>query len=192
MAARYRAAGRGDASMIRKPSPGTILGVIALVVAMAGTAFAATGQLVNIADGSNAARLAHVNSSGQLQTQVNGSITSREAVPADLYRARTNTNGASCVPVATPPASSALVIKTVNVDVVSVGGSGSFVTFSIGAVCGSSFLSDVELTAKGLVTVPFDPGVAIPSGQRLWANVFSANIQVSAFGYKVPGGSLPG
>ena len=89
--------------MFRKPSPGTVLGLIALVVAMAGSAFAATGQLVNIADGGDPARLAHVNSSGQLQTQVNGSITSRDAVPADLYRARANANGTSCVAVATPP-----------------------------------------------------------------------------------------
>ena len=176
--------------MIRKPSPGTVLGLIALVVATTGTAFAATGQLVNIADGSNAARLAHVNSSGQLQTQVNGTITSREAVPADLYRARANSNN-SCVAAATPPSGAALVIKTVNIDVISVGGSQPFVKLLDRRELSGSYVTDVELTGRGLITLPLDPGIAIPSGQRLWANTSAGNVQVSAIGYQVPGGSVP-
>src|SRR4051794_17647654 len=52
----------------RRPSTGTILGFVAIFIAVGGTALAATGQLVNIADGSNAALLAHVTSAGQLKT----------------------------------------------------------------------------------------------------------------------------
>jgi hypothetical protein len=51
----------------RRPSTGTVLGSIALFVALGGTALAATGQLVNIADGTNAAYLAKVSSAGALQ-----------------------------------------------------------------------------------------------------------------------------
>jgi hypothetical protein len=45
-----------------------VLGLIALFVALGGTALAATGQLVNIADGTNAANLAKVDSLGALRT----------------------------------------------------------------------------------------------------------------------------
>lgn len=50
-----------------RPSSGTILGGLALFVALGGTAAAATGSLVNIADPSNSANLAHVDSAGRLQ-----------------------------------------------------------------------------------------------------------------------------
>ena len=83
------------------------------------------------------------------------------------------------------------MIKTVNVNVISVGGAGSFVTLSIGATCSASFVTDIDFTTKGIVNLPLDPGIAIPSGQRLWANAFSGNVQVSAIGYKVPAGSVP-
>ena len=52
----------------RRPSTGTILGGIALFVALGGTALAATGQLVNIADPSNSSYVAKVDSSGALRT----------------------------------------------------------------------------------------------------------------------------
>lgn len=44
-----------------------MLGGLALFVALGGTAAAATGSLVNIADPSNSADIAHVDSSGRLQ-----------------------------------------------------------------------------------------------------------------------------
>src|SRR4051794_21115126 len=52
----------------RRPSPGTILGAIALFVALGGTALAATGTIVNIADGTTAANVAKVDSGGALRT----------------------------------------------------------------------------------------------------------------------------
>ncbi|HEX8101790.1 MAG TPA: hypothetical protein VF533_04195 [Solirubrobacteraceae bacterium] len=54
--------------LFRRPSTGTVLGSIALFVALGGTALAATGQLVNIADGTNSARIAHVDVNGALKT----------------------------------------------------------------------------------------------------------------------------
>src|SRR3954447_15978376 len=53
---------------LRRPSTGTILGFLALGVALGGTAFAATGQLVNIADPANSAYVARVDSAGNLRT----------------------------------------------------------------------------------------------------------------------------
>src|SRR3954452_21215867 len=50
----------------RRPSPASVLAFIALMVALGGTALAATGQIVNIGDGTTAGRLAKVDSSGKL------------------------------------------------------------------------------------------------------------------------------
>jgi hypothetical protein len=56
-------------------SPSMVVAVVALIAATAGTALAATGQLINIADGSNAGNLAKVDTSGALK--VTGSVVSR-------------------------------------------------------------------------------------------------------------------
>jgi hypothetical protein len=52
----------------RRPSAGLVVAFIALLVALGGTALAATGQLVNIADGTNSAYLAKVDSAGAVKT----------------------------------------------------------------------------------------------------------------------------
>jgi hypothetical protein len=53
---------------IPRPSPGTILGAVALFVALGGTALAATGTVVNIADPTTAANKAKVDTTGALKT----------------------------------------------------------------------------------------------------------------------------
>jgi hypothetical protein len=53
---------------LRPPSTGTAIGLLALSIAVTGTAFAATGQLVNIADGTTAANVAKVDPTGALNT----------------------------------------------------------------------------------------------------------------------------
>src|SRR3954469_16428359 len=58
----------GHLRWVKRPSNGTIIGSVALFVAIGGTALAATGTLVNIADGTNSALIAHVNAQGQLRT----------------------------------------------------------------------------------------------------------------------------
>src|SRR3954469_12434650 len=81
----------------RRPSAPGVLAFIALMVALGGTALAATGQLVNIADGSNAARIAHVDSAGSLQTGVKGTVFTapRGSATFDTFHRLTNfyTNG---------------------------------------------------------------------------------------------------
>src|SRR5438552_1758168 len=51
-----------------RPSIGTILGGVALFIALGGTALAATGQIVNIADPTTPANMAKVDSTGALKT----------------------------------------------------------------------------------------------------------------------------
>src|SRR5437868_4880147 len=53
---------------VRRPSLPTAISLLALSIVLTGTAFAATGQLVNIVDGSNPANVAKVDSTGQLKT----------------------------------------------------------------------------------------------------------------------------
>jgi hypothetical protein len=59
---------------LRLPAPSMVVALIALVIALGGTAVAATGTVVNIADGHTATRLATVDVSGALKTV--GSVTS--------------------------------------------------------------------------------------------------------------------
>lgn len=54
---------------ITRPSTGTVLGGLALFVALGGTAAAATGQIVNIADPTNAGNIAKVDSGGALKVK---------------------------------------------------------------------------------------------------------------------------
>jgi hypothetical protein len=63
-------------------SPSMVVAVVALIAATAGTALAATGQLINIADGSNAGNLAKVDTTGALR--VTGSVVSKAAGVADF------------------------------------------------------------------------------------------------------------
>jgi hypothetical protein len=53
---------------VRRPSPALIVAFVALVVALGGTALAATGQLVNIVDPGSPSQKARVDSSGALRT----------------------------------------------------------------------------------------------------------------------------
>jgi hypothetical protein len=53
----------------RRPSPAMIVALAALFAGLGGTAWAATGSLVNIADGTNASNLAKVDATGALQTR---------------------------------------------------------------------------------------------------------------------------
>jgi hypothetical protein len=54
---------------INRPSTGLLVGGLALFVALGGTAAAATGQLVNIADPTHATWVAHVDSGGAVKTK---------------------------------------------------------------------------------------------------------------------------
>jgi hypothetical protein len=74
---------------IPKPSPALLIGLLALGVASTGTAVAATGQVVNIADGTDASHVAKVDAAGRLVVgdgsgalSVDGTVSARPYLPA--------------------------------------------------------------------------------------------------------------
>jgi hypothetical protein len=58
----------------RAPSLPTAISLLALAIVLTGTAFAATGQIVNIADPSNSAHVAKVDGNGALRTTFTPSV----------------------------------------------------------------------------------------------------------------------
>src|SRR3954465_15545397 len=109
-----------------KFSPGTVLGGLALFVALGGTALAATGQLVNIADGNDATKVAHVDAAGKLNVgdgtgpmTVDGTVTSQQAPATAFWRSAGAISGGSsgCTTIATPPAGKAIILKTLTLNV---------------------------------------------------------------------------
>ena len=185
-----------------KPSPAMVVAVVAVVVATGGTAFAATGQLVNIVDPGNAARAATVDASGQLNVgdgggglTVDGTTTSRESPANALFRSFVFPNGSSgdCVALATPPAGKALIVKSVALDTVVIDspGAGKFAGLYLGASTCESFVMEINPSGVGLLNQPFEPGLAVPAGQRLWVRALNISSEAFAFGYTVPAGSVP-
>jgi hypothetical protein len=181
-----------------KPSPAMVVAVIAVIVATAGTAFAATGQLVNIADGTTATRLAKVDTSGKVYVgDGNGPMTvdgtTTEAAANTLYRNYTFPNSTSCVALATPPAGKALIIKSVALDTYNIAspGNGSYASLYLGTSGCESFVMDINPPGVGLINQPFEPGLGVPAGKKLW--VTSANIgsEAFAFGYTVASSAVP-
>ena len=186
---------------IRRPSPALIVACIAIVIATAGTAFAATGQLVNITDPGNAAQAAKVDATGKLNVgdgsgalTVDGTTTSREAPGSALFRGQAFAfSGGSCVPLATPPDGKALILKSIALDTFNIGtpGAGILAGFYLGAQGCERFLMDINPPGVGLINQPFEPGLGIPSGQRLWVFASGISAEVYAFGYSTTASSVP-
>ncbi|HEX8102627.1 MAG TPA: hypothetical protein VF533_08455 [Solirubrobacteraceae bacterium] len=187
---------------LRVPSLPTAISLLALSIVVTGTAFAATGQLVNIADGSNAARLAHVSSTGSVQIgdgagplTVDGTTTSREAplTEAVHFAAFVNTY-TDCVSIATPPTGKALVIKTLRVNAYAIGDASSgqhYVHLTIGACSGGQEnVLYAHATSADVDHYSFEPGLIVPGGKSLIATTSapgesSLYTEVSGEGYKV-------
>jgi hypothetical protein len=83
----------------RRPSLPTALALLALSIALTGTAFAATGQLVNIVDPGNPAQAAKVDSSGALRTSLNGN---RLLAPPTPFAASTSLTANVLTPLTSP------------------------------------------------------------------------------------------
>ena len=184
-----------------KPSPAIVVAIVAVVVATGGTAFAASGQLVNIVDPGNAAQAAKVDASGKLNVgdgsgsvTVDGTTTSRESPANGLFRsvALPGSDG-NCVALATPPAGKALIIKSValNTVIINSPGLGKFLDLYLGANPCESFVMEINPPGVGLLNQPFEPGLGVPAGQRLWIRGFSVASEAFAFGYTVPSSSVP-
>jgi hypothetical protein len=180
----------------RRPSPGTALGAVALFVALGGTALAATGQIVNVADPSNAAHVAHVDATGHLQVAgpVSGTVTSQQAPPSNLVHiAALQVRNFACVVIATPPAGKALIVQQIRLNVFQAPASGDRILIYANSTCADSgIVSIVSEPAVGQLTVPFAAGTPIPAGSGV-SVIVSGTFQVEAFtdGYVVPGAQVP-
>jgi hypothetical protein len=181
-----------------KPSTGTVLGIIAIVIAMTGTAFAATGQLVNIVDGSNAARVAHVSSYGSVQVgdgsgpmTVDGTTTSRQALPQNFVRFSRYVQFAnSCTPVITAPAKRALVITDIVAGMGATGATDSVTSFYTNG-CSDQVQHIFGLSQNETKPVPLGPGIVIPAGQSLEIYASAGGLYASGFGYSIPAADAP-
>lgn len=184
-----------------RPSTGTVLGLVALFVALGGTALAATGQLVNIVDGTNGSNLAKVNGSGQLQ--VGGTVKASDGSGPLTVDGRTGDgdvatafrhsefvpNGQPCDPLVTAPAGKALVVRTVSLDAYVIAPN-SVPYFEVSVNC-TGFLQYVDVTERGHETLEFDPGVIVPAGQSLGVRATGLEGFALVTGYTVPSASAP-
>src|SRR4051794_6119304 len=141
---------------LRRPTPALVVAFLALLVALGGTALAATGQLVNIADGSKAANVAHVTSGGRLEVgDGDGPLTvdgqAAPAAPNTLVRVIGAGSGATCVQLGAPPAGKAWVLTSARINLYAAGGLGptQFIALFDDPGCAGLSLADYTPTALG-------------------------------------------
>src|SRR4051794_27335088 len=141
----------------RRPSPASVLAFIALMVALGGTALAATGQIVNIGDGTTAGRLAKVDADGKLlvgdgsgNMTIDGNV--KDGGLFTTFRGYGFGSNGNCVTVATAPAGKALVVKDLAVNVLTADGTLPYVAVYGGAGPCSGFLEYVDVTGRGVTS----------------------------------------
>jgi hypothetical protein len=179
----------------RRPSASGVLAFIALMVALGGTALAATGQLVNIADPADPAKLAKVDANGKLSVGdgsgpigVDGTVNQREVPPTTPMHFSAGINLAdSFVKIATSPANKALVIKSLFLNTYSnpSPGQAQNVQFYIGPTNSgplAPIVFQINPPGLGLATANVESGIIIPSGSSLYANG-NGSVQGNVFGF---------
>ena len=157
-----------------------VVAVIAFIAATAGTALAATGQLVNIADPTDANRLAKVDTAGRLHVgdgggamTVDGTVNQREMTPTTPMRFSAGINiGDPDVKIATSPANKALVIESLSLNTYSnpTPGQAQNVQFYIGPTNHgplAPIVAQINPPGLGLDTVNVESGIIVPSGSSL-------------------------
>jgi hypothetical protein len=179
-----------------RPSPALVVAVLALLLAAGGGAFAAvrsTGNPVNIVDGTSAANVAKVSSSGSLQ--VSGSVTVSQASASNYLRgAAFGLSSTACQSVLSPPSGKAMIVTEVVVDTFSdpSPGSAQAVGIWLGSGGCQQEVADVNPPTVGPAVVNFAPGLAVPAGATLSVDVRGAiQAEAFAFGYAVSSSSVP-
>jgi hypothetical protein len=178
-----------------RPSTGTILGAIAVFVALGGTAVAATGTLVNIADPTTPANLAHVDASGKLQASVGNTVNTQLTAPNTYLHTTTFAivSSRGCLVLATPPSGKAMIVREVRVDVFGDPSPGPDQDLTIyrDNTC-TSQVADVNPGTLGETVLPFDPGLGIPANSGISARATGA-VEAEAYvdAYSVSSGSVP-
>jgi hypothetical protein len=203
---------------ISRPSTGTILGAIAVFIALGGTAVAATGTVVNIADPTTATHKAKVDATGALRTAGTATVSGYvgQAIPASPFFGNADllASGPSAIIAPTPntliAANKATVALTrvlvenyyansAAVDIRLYERSGN--TTTCDGSSGSAFVGSYDLAAPGTVSDAMESPVVLKplvSGD-VWCLVAYASIgtngqyftpEVSFSGY-VAAGTLP-
>lgn len=147
----------------RWPSPAAILAFIALLVALGGTAFAATGTIVNIADPTTATHIARVSASGALVTTGTG-VVSGNVAPAPPTRpfnlsVGSFTDGAQTAQFA--PTSATLALTGIRVANITANGT-NVVLWEYGFPSGETTCS-----TSGSTVTRFLGEFAVPAGQTV-------------------------
>jgi hypothetical protein len=187
-----------------RPSPALLVAFVALLVALGGTAYAAT-TIVNIADPATPANKAKVDATGKLAVgdgtgplTVDGTTTA-QAAPASAFYHRGGAvfGGGVCSPIATPPAGKALIVRDVRVNVFQdpSPGTSQYVAFVVGPAdtnCSGGGAGEINPPTIGQTVMPFDPGLGVPAGYALSAVASgSVNAQTWVDGFVVPPSSVP-
>src|SRR4051794_40003705 len=116
---------------LRRPTPAGVLAFIALLIALGGTALAATGQLVNITDPTTAANKAKVDATGHLvvgdgsgPVTVDGTVVARDSGLSTYVHVIGNGGNASgsCQVIGAPPSGKAWVIKSMTLNILDENG----------------------------------------------------------------------
>jgi hypothetical protein len=146
------------------PSPAMIVAFIALLVALGGTALAASGQLVNIGDPADGSHKAAVSADGSLQVGVHGSVATTDVAQAHLIRLVGGATGNSCTDIASPPAGKAWVLTSmlVNVYVGTSFKTGDTMEIWDDTACHGRLIAEITPTKLGVIQIDLGEGVPIP------------------------------
>jgi hypothetical protein len=181
-----------------RPSTGTILGAVALFVALGGTALAATGTVVNIADPTTASHVAKVDANGKLQigggpVSLSGTATTQIAAPSAYVHRFGFDNSSTCTVIAQPPTGKAMIVRDVRIDVFQDPSPGisQLVALYDDTTC-SDLIGDVNPPTVGETVLPFDPGLGIAAGSGL-SMITNGSVAAEVYtdGYSVPSNQVP-
>ena len=132
----------------------------------------------------------------QAKVSAAGQLLTTETTPStfvhDAALGLTASSG-PCVPVATAPADKGLIVTQVVADVFTnpTPGGGQRIDVFSDSAC-SNLILDVNPGGIGAYGYPLQPGVAIPAGSSLSANVAGAvQTEIYTYGYTVPSSEVP-
>src|SRR5689334_5490422 len=157
----------------RLPSPALGVACLALIVAFTGTAAAATGTIMNLADGTTGT-LAKVDSAGKVAVgdgagnlTVDGTVDVRRAAPGSAFRKTTEVFGsASCSALYAPPNGKAAIVTSFEVVAYDAGATPGavarlYVNDPASGPCGwnPGAVAYVDIPSKVTTQLNFEPGI---------------------------------
>ena len=161
-------------------NPVLLLSIAILILALSGSAFAASTSRIIILSGTGS-QVATVSKANQL--------SSAEAPPSQDVTAYGSANAAQCMLVYTPPANKALVVKDVSTSIFPVNTGGVIALY---ANSGCSDMTDIESisTVQETLNQPLGDGYVLPAKRSLYVYGFLASGAVTVSGYLIPGSAV--